>query len=64
MEVHHHVYSNVSHMDYTMRGILDILPMEIYINDNSMENILSFKEVAYSFRVTMYTKDHHLMLVH
>ena len=51
-------------MEYTMRGILDILLMEIYVNDNSMAKILSLKEVADYFRVAMYTKEDHAMLVH
>ena len=51
-------------MDYTMRGILDILRMEIYVNDNSMENILSLEEVSDSFRVTMNTKEYHAILLH
>ena len=55
-EKHLHVYSNWGHMDYTMRGILDILPMYIYVNSNSMANIISLKEMADSFRVTMDTK--------
>ena len=38
--------------------------MGIYVNDNSTENILSLKEVVYSFRVTMNTKEDHEMLVH
>ena len=42
-EEHIRVYINGGHMDYTMRGILDILPMDIYVNDNSMANILSLK---------------------
>ena len=58
------VYSNVVHMDYTMRGTLDILPMGIYINDNSMADILYLKEVEDSFRVTMETKEDHKMVVH
>ena len=60
---HLHIYSNGYHMYYTMRGILDILPMDIYVNDNSMSNIFSLKEVAYSFCVTMDTKEDHAMLV-
>ena len=55
-EEHLRVYSNGGHMDYTMRGTMEILPMGIYVNDNSMENTLSLKEVADSFRVTMDTK--------
>ena len=51
-------------MDYTMRGTLDVLLMYIYANDNSMANILSLNEVAYSFSVTMDTKDYHAILVH
>ena len=38
--------------------------MGVYVNDNSMVNILSLKEVADSFRITMYTKEYHAMLVH
>ena len=49
-------------MEYTMRGTLDILPMDIYVNDNSMANILSLKEVAHYFRMTMDTKEDHVML--
>ena len=55
-EEHLHIYSNGGHMYYTMRGTLDILPMDIYVNDKPMANIISLKEVAYSFHVTMYTK--------
>ena len=40
-EEHPSVYINGGHMDYTMRGILDILPMDIYVNDKSMANIVS-----------------------
>ena len=50
-------------MDYTMRGTLDILPMGIYVINNSMANILSLKKVADSFRVTMDTKEDHKILV-
>ena len=46
-------------MNYTIRGTLDILPMGIYVNYNSMVNILSLKEVAYYFRVTMDNKYYH-----
>ena len=42
-EKHLRVYSNGGHMDYTMRGTRDILHMDIYVNDNSMANILYFK---------------------
>ena len=63
-EEHLHIYSNGGHIDYTMRGILDILPMDIYLNDNSVANILSLKEVADYFHVTMDTKEYHAMLVH
>ena len=48
----------------TMRGTLDILPMYIYVNDNSIPNILSLKEVTDSFRVKIDTKEDHAMLVH
>ena len=58
------VCSNGGRIVYTMRGTLDILPMGVYVNDNSMVNILSLKEVADSFRITMYTKEYHAMLVH
>ena len=51
-------------MEYTMKVNLNILPMIIYVNNKSMENILSLKEVANSFRVTMDTKEDHAMLVH
>ena len=51
-------------MEYNMRGTLDILPTEIYGNDNSMAHIFSLKEVIDSFHVTMDTKEDHAMLVH
>ena len=57
------VYSNVVHMDYIMRGTLYILPMGVYVNDNSMANILSLKELADFFCVTMDTKEYHAMLL-
>ena len=43
---------------------MDILPMDIYVNDKSMANILSLKEVADYFRITMDTKEYHTMLFH
>ena len=51
-------------MNYTMRGTLEILPMGIYVNDNSMANILSLKKVVDSLRVTLNTKEVHSMLFH
>ena len=51
-------------MYYTMRGTLDILPMGIYVNDNSMANILYLKEVGDSLRVNMDIKEDHEMLFH
>ena len=55
-EEHLRIYSNGGHIYYTIRGALYIVPICIYVNDNSMVNILSMKEVAYSVRVTMDTK--------
>ena len=43
-------------MNYTIRGTLDILPMGIYVNYNSMVNILYIKEVADYFRGTIDNK--------
>ena len=63
-EEHLRIYSNGGHMDYTMRGTLDILPMDIYANDNSMANIISLKEVEDYFLMAMDTKEDHTMLVH
>ena len=51
-------------MYYTMKGNLNIFPISIYVNNNSMANILSHKEVENSFRVTMNKKEDHAMLVH
>ena len=51
-------------MDYTMRGTLDILPMDIYANGNSMANIISLKEVEDSLLVAMDTNEEHAILVH
>ena len=45
-------------------GILEILPMDIYVNDNSIVNTLSLKEEVDYFRVTMNNKEDHTMLVH
>ena len=45
-EEHLRVYSNEGHMDYTMRSTMDILPMGIYVNENSMENTLSQPSVG------------------
>ena len=49
---------------YTMGGILDILPMDISLNNNSMATILSLKEMEDPLRVTMDTKEYHAMIVH
>ena len=51
-------------MEYTTSGPLDILTMVIYVNDNYMTKFVYLKEVAYSFRISMDTKDYHAMLVH
>ena len=37
------VYSNGGHMEYTMKDNLNIIHMSIYVNNNSMENILYLK---------------------
>ena len=37
--------------------------MGIYVTDNSMADIISLKEVADYFHVTMDTKENHTMLV-
>ena len=62
-EEHLRIYSNGYHMECTMRGTLDILHMDIYVNDNYMSKILYLKEVANYFRVTMDNKEDHTMLV-
>ena len=51
-------------MDYSMKFTMDIFPMSVYVNDNSMADILFLKEVSYSFRMVMYTKADHTMVVH
>ena len=51
-------------MDYTIMGTLDLLPIGIYGNDNSVANILSLNKVSNYYRVTMETKEYHVMLVH
>ena len=51
-------------MYYTIRGTLDILAMDIYINDNSVVKIISLKEVEDSSRMKMDNKEYHTMLVH
>ena len=61
-EKHLRVYSNGGPTDYTTRGTLEILHMGIYVNNNSMANILSIKEVANYFRMTIDTKEYHAML--
>ena len=50
-------------MDSTMKVTINI-PMSIYVNDNSMSNIFSLKEVANSFRVKIDTKDDHAVISH
>ena len=64
LEEHLHIYSNGGHMDYTIRGILDILHVDMYVNNNFMANIPFIKELADSFRVNMDTKEDHTMLAH
>ena len=55
-EEHVQIYINGGHTDYTMRGILDILPINTYVNYNSMAKILSLKEVEDSSCVIMDNK--------
>ena len=50
------VYTNGGHQDYCMTGILQILPLEVYVNPSSMANIVSLKDVYKRYRVTMDTK--------
>ena len=47
-----------------MHSTLNISPMIIYVIDESIANILSFKEVENYFYVTMDTNEYHAMLVH
>ena len=51
-------------MYYTMKVTLNIIPMIIYVKNNSMANLIYIKRVKISFRVTMDTKEDHAMLVH
>ena len=62
-EKHHRSYINGVHTEYTMKGTLNIYPMIIYANDNSMANTLSLKEVESYFCMTMDTNEDHATLV-
>ena len=49
------VYTNGGHVDYTRKAKLQILPFEVFFNESSMANILSLKDVAFKFKITMDT---------
>ena len=63
-EEHVQVYINGGHMEYTMKSTLKNFAIHIYVNNNSMKNILYLKEVVNYFRVTMDTNEYHTMLIH
>lgn len=58
------VYTNGGHQDYDKVGDVKLFPFEAYYNPNSMANILSLKEVANKFRITMDTVKERAMCIH
>ena len=58
------VYTNGGHVDYTHKANLQILPFEVFFNESSMANILSLKDVASKFKITMDTSIDRAMTVH
>ena len=58
------VYTNGGHVDYTRKANLQILPFEVFFNESSMANILSLKDVASKFKITMDTSIDRAMTVH
>ena len=58
------VYTYGGHKDYHMVGNLNIFPIPVFVNPDSMANILSLQDVSKKFRVTMDTSEEMSMLVH
>ena len=58
------VYTNGGTIDYTQEGDLSMFPFTVYYNPDSIANILSLKDVANSFRVTMDSASGKEMIVH
>ena len=58
------VFTNGGQVEYDKVGIFSLLPFQVYFDERSMANILSLKDVASRFRVTMDTTVEHSMNVH
>ena len=58
------VHTNGGHMDFDKKGILKFFDMPVFVNTNSLANILSLKDVTKRFRVTMESEVEKAMLVH
>jgi len=58
------VYTNGGHADYNRKAKLQILPFEVLFNESSMANILSLKDIASKFKITMGTSIDRAMMVH
>ena len=58
------VYTNGGQVQYNRVGTFSLLPFQVYFDEQSMENILSLKDVSSHFRVTMDTMVEHSMNMH
>ncbi len=58
------VYTNGGHVDYTGKANEQILPFEVFFNESSMANILSLKDLASKFKITMDASIDCAMTVH
>ncbi len=58
------VYTNGGFKDYNEKGMMKLLPFEVYYNKNSLANILSLADVCDHFRVTMDSARDHSLFVH
>ena len=60
---HMRVISTGGHCDYTQKANLKLFDLEVFFNAKSLANILSLKDVANKYRVTMDTSDDKSMTV-
>ena len=57
-------YTNGGHQYYDHTATLKLLPFEVFLNEQSLANILSFAAVASKFRITLDTELDQLIKVH
>ena len=58
------VFTNVGNINHKKYGAMDLLPLKVFYNPDSITNILELDDVTSQFRFTMDTNNKPAMFVH